>query len=454
MKIHWFSPLPPERTDIADFTARVVPPLAQLTDLTLWTSQDSLTPGLESYCEIRQFKTEKLNWSELNNGLPIYNIGNNTQFHHQLWRVSHIHSGIVVLHDIRLHDFFLGVFRRNKGKYFKIMKSLYGPEAIESARSFLNGELPASFMSINYPLTELALENALGIVVHTEDAYQDLVEKKHWPVLHADLPFPSGEPVIHRDFQKGTYRIVVFGHIGVNRCLDSILEALSDKGIKNAFHLDLFGSIWDLRYAKEMIRRLDLQPNVTIHGFVEKEILDLGLSKADIAINLRNPTMGEASGSQLRIWAHCLPSIVSKTGWYSSLPVNTVAFVRPGYEKTDLIEHLQSFLKQPKKYKSLGLNGFKALKQFHDPAHYANQIVDFTSSLGTNQHTRLSGYLAKRSALELRRWFEPEAWIDRRSLSGITEAILSLTVKDKQSKNSSRADNPPGNKSKEMPAIR
>jgi len=450
MKIHWFSPLPPERTDIADFTARVVPSLAQLADLTLWTSQDSLTPDLENYCEIRQFKPEKLDWSELNDGLPVYNIGNNTQFHHQLWRVSYIHSGIVVLHDIRLHDFFLGVFRRNKGKYLEIMNFLYGPEAIESAKSFLNGKLPASFMSINYPLTDLALENALGIVVHTEDAYQDLVEKKRWPVLRADLPFPSGEPIVHRAIRKSTYRIVVFGYIGENRCLDSILEALSDKGIKNAFHLDLFGSIWDVSYTGEMIRRLNLQSSVTIHGFVEKEVLDSGLRKADIAINLRNPTMGEASGSQLKIWSHCLPSIVSKTGWYSSLPVNTVAFVRPGYEKADLIAHLQSFLKQPEKYRSLGLNGFKALKQFHDPVHYASQIIDFTSSLETNWHNRLSVYLAKRSALELRRWFEPEAWIDRRSLSGITEAILSLTVKDKQAKNSSPADNPHGDMNKEM----
>ena len=36
----------------------------------------------------------------------------------------------------------------------------------------------------------------------------------------------------------------------------------------------------------------------------------------ELLINLRYPTMGEASLSQLRIWRHALPSMVTQVGWH------------------------------------------------------------------------------------------------------------------------------------------
>jgi hypothetical protein len=55
--------------------------------------------------------------------------------------------------------------------------------------------------------------------------------------------------------------------------------------------------------------------------------------------------MGEASGSQLRIWDHALPSIVSKNDWYATLPSETVAFVSPDHEIEGVKYHLKYFLK-------------------------------------------------------------------------------------------------------------
>ena len=110
MRVHWFSPLPPERTDISDFTARIVPFLSRMADLTLWTCSDNPRRDLEEFCPIRHFDLQEPDWTELNQGVPVYNLGNNTRFHEQIWKISRVHSGIVVLHDFRLHDFFLGVY--------------------------------------------------------------------------------------------------------------------------------------------------------------------------------------------------------------------------------------------------------------------------------------------------------------------------------------------------------
>lgn len=54
------------------------------------------------------------------------------------------------------------------------------------------------------------------------------------------------------------------------------------------------------------------------------------LAHSDMALNIRYPSMEEASFSQLRIWEHALPAIVTRVGWYATLPEDVVFFVRPG----------------------------------------------------------------------------------------------------------------------------
>ena len=59
------------------------------------------------------------------------------------------------------------------------------------------------------------------------------------------------------------------------------------------------------------VELLGLRERVTFHGYVSEAELEAALDDADLAVNLRYPTMGEASGSQLRIWDHALPSLVT-----------------------------------------------------------------------------------------------------------------------------------------------
>ena len=53
---------------------------------------------------------------------------------------------------------------------------------------------------------------------------------------------------------------------------------------------------------------------VQLHGYTPEKELNKVLEKSHLAINLRYPTMGEASGSQLRIWYHALPSSGDRRG--------------------------------------------------------------------------------------------------------------------------------------------
>ena len=107
MKLNWFSPLIPAATDIAHYTARVIPALSKLADVTLWTPSKQLSRDLEQFAEVRRYNLDKPPFIDLNRAdMTFYHIGNNKRFHWAIWFVSRVHPGVIVLHDFRLHHFF------------------------------------------------------------------------------------------------------------------------------------------------------------------------------------------------------------------------------------------------------------------------------------------------------------------------------------------------------------
>ena len=107
----------------------------------------------------------------------------------------------------------------------------------------------------------------------------------------------------------------------------------------------------------------------------EYEETDEALDRAHLALNLRFPTKGEASGAQLRIWSRGLASVVSRTGWYAGLPPDTVAFVEPGEETDNLHRHWQRALADPGWLQGMGAAGRRHLETRHDPELYAFERI-------------------------------------------------------------------------------
>ncbi|MGB8644563.1 MAG: hypothetical protein WCF84_04950, partial [Anaerolineae bacterium] len=61
------------------------------------------------------------------------------------------------------------------------------------------------------------------------------------------------------------------------------------------------------------------------------------LALCDIAVNLRYPTAGEASGGVMRLFAYGKPTIVSRTGWFAELPPPVAAQVEIGIGEVQAI---------------------------------------------------------------------------------------------------------------------
>jgi hypothetical protein len=114
--------------------------------------------------------------------------------------------------------------------------------------------------------------------------------------------------------------------------------------------------------------------------------------------------MGEASGTQLRIWDHALPSVVTRVGWYAELPSDVVWLVRPEDEVNDIVSAFNTFVDNPRRFMEMGEQGKNYLEQWHDPKDYAQSLTTFVKDVCERRTATTAVELAKRAAAEISIW--------------------------------------------------
>jgi tRNA (mo5U34)-methyltransferase len=168
---------------------------------------------------------------------------------------------------------------------------------------------------------------------------------------------------------------------------------------------------------------------VTLHGFVPDAELDRALDAAQMALNLRYPTKGEASYSQLRIWSHSLPSLVTRIGWYAEQPADTVSFVRPHFMVQDICTHLRAFAAGPGAYLESGRRGYEYLVERHSPRRYAAKIVEIAGQSAAYRKDWNARRMGVRAVEERRGWFPAEELDGRDRLAAAIGELTDGQVK-------------------------
>jgi glycosyltransferase involved in cell wall biosynthesis len=400
-------------------------------------------------------------WIALNDAdITVFNIGNDPNTPIEIVSAALRYAGIVILHDLRLQHLLLGLAKSWPDciNHEALMESSYGREGSNAALAAAAGKVTPETLGEKYPLHQPFTDHSLGVLVHTQEALEVVRARHRCPIVLTPLPYPAHP----RDQQRSLVslegrlaRLVVFGFLGPNRRLNSILAALSDKELRRRFHLDIFGQIWSPETIKSWIVEYNLQENVKIHGFVDESFLDSALDQADIAINLRNPTMGEASGSQLRIWDHALPSLVSRTGWYQNLPASSVFFVRPDFEVDDLRRHLRHFLDKQEVFLRAGEAGRKFLEEHHGVDGYVKAIARLANGVQHASALQAANYLACQVAELAWPWCGHER-ASELTFSAAADHILEVTARPYNGRNEGiepkgygvDADGDPGDTSK------
>lgn len=442
MKVNLFSPLPPARSGIADYLWSILPHLRELADVTLWTIQNDWEARLEKYCRVK--KVGDRIWEELHQAdMTIYNIGNSAEFHGEIWDISRRHPGVVVLHDLSLQHLFAGTllhYQNNVDAYLQVMGRYYGEDGREAAQRLVDHRATPEELATRYPLTPLVLERCLGVLVHSRGGFDTLRVRGKWPITMAALPYsPKKLPKTRAAtvMKRGVHRLIVFGHLGPNRRIEALLTSLSQLEKPDQYRLAVYGRLWERPRLERMCEALGLAKIVRFHGFVPEATLRRALRNSDLAINLRYPTMGEASLSQLLIWEHALPSLVTKGGWYSELPGDVVAFVHQERESQDIKSQLMALVSQPAAFIRMGRRGRRFLEEVHSPKEYAKILVDLAARAAVFREKAAAFWLAEQLGSKIGLWASPEA----RRIAGRRAArtLISLFGVDESRSNSDRS---------------
>ena len=146
LRLNLFSPLPPLRSEIANHTLHLLPPLGELAEVSVWTAQEDWAAVGAPGGRVRRYRADAPPWGELNDAdATFYNLGNNTALHGDIFRVASALPGVVILHDTTLQHFFAGLALHHGwgAEYLDAMRREHGADGLEQGRRFLAHEVGA-----------------------------------------------------------------------------------------------------------------------------------------------------------------------------------------------------------------------------------------------------------------------------------------------------------------------
>lgn len=381
LRLAYFSPLPPARSGIADYSLELLPYLAQHAQIALYADDpQSVTPFLRDQFPV--YPSASYASRRWQHDIALYQMGN-SMHHDSMYRALLRYPGIVVLHDYGLHHFVAHrtiSVQNNLAAFVREMGFARGQAGVLWARDIRDGLTSHPLAQV--PLNERLLAASLGLIVHSQYV-SDTVARQAPCLPTRVIPAPIQAYASGRtrrsDLGLPPDAVVIasVGQITPAKRVDRALEAFARlRQFPHVFYL-LAGECTDGVDLPALIRGLDLKDRVKYIGFVD-DLNDLcdWISAADIVVNLRNPTVGETSAIALRALAAGRPLIVFDHGWYSELP-DDVCIAVPPDDVSALSAAMERLSADARLRSRMGEQAARYAAEIHSPSRAAQAYADF-----------------------------------------------------------------------------
>ena len=166
-QIAFFSPLPPERSGIADYSAELLPYLARWVDVTLFAARPAcVADSLRDCFPIRDIaEYGAMRWRF---DVALHQMGA-SMYHDAMYDVLLRYGGIVTLHEHNLHQFIATrtiVMQRNFAGYEREMGYALGIEGVRTSIEIGQGQR-------EHPLARYCWSNACWIAARGSSSTAD-----------------------------------------------------------------------------------------------------------------------------------------------------------------------------------------------------------------------------------------------------------------------------------------
>jgi glycosyltransferase involved in cell wall biosynthesis len=383
-RIAYFSPLPPQHTGVADYSAELLPSLAEHFTITLFHQQpEAVDPALA-----RQFRLERAGdyprqrWEH---DLALYHLGNN-RFHEWIYDAALRYPGASVLHDYYLHPYLAdrAVREASFAGYGRELAYNRGMGGVTLSWQVRNGERPRPDYA--FPLVDRLLDLSLGVIVHNETVAADIRSRRPGLNLRVIPHFVRRYDARSRRAELGWPEDAVIlahaGYITPNRQLELALRAFARlrSALPQARFLIVGEVVNNEVDLPGLIADLGLGESVHVAGFASDvpALLDW-IATTDILVNLRHPTMGETSGVTLRALALGKPVIMFDEGWYGELPAD-VCRRTPALDEEALLIAMRDLAASAELRAQIGRKAVEYVEQHLGANAVAGSYADFLAS--------------------------------------------------------------------------
>ena len=346
MRVAFFSPLPPARSGIADYS-------------------QTLLESFKRFADVEVFSSAAQPFDPSRFDIALYQVGNNG-YHDFVYEAALLHPGVVVMHESNLHHLVaeMTIRRGDWDAYVRECEYNGGVEARAYAERVRNLEVGPDYEGL--PMLRRLAERARGIVVHSRFMEQEIRAAGFTGPI-AVIPHGAWIPELPPErgglwarqklgLDETTPLIGMFGFLKPYKRISESLRAFRRlvRLVPNV-KMILVGERHPEFPVEAMIRSMGLSANVRLLGFTPIDDFVSYIAACDVVLNLRYPTVGESSGSMLRALGLGKAVLVSEVGAFQEFPNDVCLKVPVGAGEEDLIfEYLNLLVSRPDVARALG----------------------------------------------------------------------------------------------------
>lgn len=393
-RLAFVSPLPPERSGVADYSAQILPELHRYYDIDVVVAQDRVEDDwIVANCGVRSvayFESHAHSYDRI-----LYHFGN-SEFHIHMFSLLRRIPGVVVLHDFYLGDIILHIEHTKRIIHYwtRALLRSHGYRAVDER---FNHNMLADLLP-RYPANIDILTQSQGVILHSQYAVK--LTEKFYPAY--DRQSLKVIPLVRRlatlrtkeearrilGFSPDDIIVCSFGFIQPAKLSVRIADAWLESPLcrDRRCHLIFVGEMSSGPYADDMrarMKRTDGGEHIRTTGFVSAEVYSLYLQAADIGVQLRAHSRGETSAAALDCLAYGLATVVNANGSMAELPADCVRRLDDMFETSELARALTELRADGAERERLGASATAYVATNHTPsivaARYHEAIEEFAS---------------------------------------------------------------------------
>ena len=415
MRLAYFSPLPPSKSGIADYSAELLPYLATGANVTVFVEQAEelrLNQNREDYAVQSATHFDEIN-SQTPFDLCIYHQGNNP-YHEFVYERALQTPGLLVLHEHCLHHLIawrtLG--RKNEDGYWDELFYAYGRLGARVAEMRELG-VGSEYQQFLMPLNRRLVAGSLGIITHNAYAASQLeglsastpveiIPHHLAPQTYELDKLDAAECRRSLGIPENAWVVASHGFVTQAKRIPAVLAAFKRllAVAPNAMYLIVGEDHWKWSVAP-LIEEMGLGDRVRITGYTTEKDFFRYLKAADAIVNLRFPTAGETSGTLIRSLGAGKPVIVTDFGQFGELPDDICLKVTGGVdEEKELYAKLRALIYRPTLREQLSRRASEWIRSENEISRCAARYLNFAEKI-VRQSSRLKAEL-RTHALEFK----------------------------------------------------